>query len=127
MAETIFVGDEPGTYKAYKTIGGWKLMFLDENGNSRGVDGDKLYPSRQNAYKRSKKLNDSLEETAFVQERIDRIQRTGNYQLSDKEAFLEAYCELLNEQGQAVTAANLADVQYTYSLTACKQFIQENN
>lgn len=60
MSDTIFVGHKPGTYKAYQTIGGWKIQFLDENGNIRSADGDKLYPSRQNAYYRAKILNESI-------------------------------------------------------------------
>jgi hypothetical protein len=57
MADTIFVNHTPNTYKAYKTIGGWSIMFLDHQGNSRNVDGGKVYPNRQNAYARVKRLN----------------------------------------------------------------------
>lgn len=57
MAETIFVNHIPNTYKAYKTIGGWSIMFLDGKGNTRNVDGGKIYPNRQNAYARVKRLN----------------------------------------------------------------------
>lgn len=57
MSETIFVGHEPNTYKAYKTVGGWAIMFLDTNGNTRNVDGGKVYPNRQNAYARVRRLN----------------------------------------------------------------------
>lgn len=60
MSETIFVGHKPGTYKPYKTVGGWKVMYLDEQGNSRPADGDKLYAHRQNAYARAKVLNESI-------------------------------------------------------------------
>ncbi len=63
MAETLYPGHRPGTYKPYKTIGGWKVMYLDEHGNLRVADGDKLYPSRQNAYKCSKRLNDVVKAT----------------------------------------------------------------
>lgn len=62
MTETTFVDHEPGTYKVYKTIGGWALMFLDENGNSRNVDGSKVYKHRQNAHRRCKQLNDAIKE-----------------------------------------------------------------
>lgn len=54
---TIFVNHTPNTYKAYKTIGGWTIMFLDDQGNTRNVDGGKIYPNRQNAYARVKRLN----------------------------------------------------------------------
>jgi hypothetical protein len=57
MAETIFVGHQPGTYKVYKTIGGYAIMFLDHDGNSRNVDGNQIYEHRQNAYRRAKQLN----------------------------------------------------------------------
>jgi len=60
MSDTIFVDHQPGTYKVYKTVGGWSLMFLDVQGNSRPVDGDKVYPSRQNAYRRCKQLNQNI-------------------------------------------------------------------
>lgn len=61
MTETIYVGHKPGIYKPYKTIGGWVVNYLDSTNTLRGVDGGKLYPHRQNAYARSKKLNTSLE------------------------------------------------------------------
>ena len=57
MADTIFVGHQPNTYKAYKTIGGWGVMFLDDNGNTRNADGGKIHANRQNAYARVKRLN----------------------------------------------------------------------
>lgn len=57
MTETIFVGHKPDTYKAYKTVGGWSIMFLDRNGNTRNADMSKVYPNRQNAYARVKRLN----------------------------------------------------------------------
>lgn len=60
MAGTIFVDHQPGTYKVYKTVGGWSILFLDLQGNSRNIDGNHVYPSRQNAYARCKKLNDRL-------------------------------------------------------------------
>jgi len=63
MPETIFVNHEPGTYKAYKTIGGWGVLFLDQNNNSRPADGGKIYKHRQSAYRRCKQLNDSLPQT----------------------------------------------------------------
>lgn len=61
MTETIFVNHTPDTYKAYKTIGGWGITFLDRNGQSRQVDGGKVYPNRQNAYARVKSLNHPIE------------------------------------------------------------------
>lgn len=63
VPQTIFVNHEPGTYKAYKTIGGWTIMFLDENNNSRPADGSKVYKHRQNAYARAKQLNERLPKT----------------------------------------------------------------
>jgi hypothetical protein len=65
VGTTIFVGHKPGTYKPYNTIGGWAVMYLDENGNSRNVDGGKVYPHRQNAYNRSKVLNESISDGTF--------------------------------------------------------------
>lgn len=61
MAETIFVNHTPNTYKAYKTVGGWSIMFLDDKGNTRNVDGGKVYPSRQNAYARVRRLNHPIQ------------------------------------------------------------------
>jgi hypothetical protein len=62
MAETIFVNHIPNTYKAYHGLDnngkvGWYVMFLDSKGQSRPVDGGKIYPHRQNAYARVKRLN----------------------------------------------------------------------
>lgn len=61
MAETIFVGHTPGTYKVYNTIGGWSIMYLQLDGNSRNVDGGKVYKHRQNAYRQCKHLNKEME------------------------------------------------------------------
>lgn len=63
MPETIFLDHQPGTYKAYKTVGGWGILFLDEKNNSRPADGGKIYKHRQSAYRRCKQLNDSLPQT----------------------------------------------------------------
>lgn len=57
MADTIFVGHKPGTYEHYKTIGGWGVMFLDKDGNTRNADGGKIYAKRQNAWARKDRLN----------------------------------------------------------------------
>lgn len=54
---TIFVGHTPGTYKAYLAIGGWGVMFLDKDGNTRNADGGKIHKHRQNAYRRVDRLN----------------------------------------------------------------------
>lgn len=62
-----------------------------------------------------------------IQERIDRIEKTSEYQISERDAFLEAYCEVLDEQGQVICAEGLAEVQSTYDLAACQQFIEDNN
>ena len=65
MSTTIFVNHATGTYKAYYGLGsngksGWYVMFLDERGNSRTIDGGKIYNHRANAYRRAKFLNDSI-------------------------------------------------------------------
>lgn len=61
-----------------------------------------------------------------IQERIDRIERTSQYTISERDAFLEAHCEQLDEQGQLITAENLAEEQDTYDLAACQSFIEDN-
>lgn len=60
MAETIYVEHRPGTYKAYKTIGGWTVNYLGVNNTLRSVDGGKIHKKRQNAYAKAKRLNDRL-------------------------------------------------------------------
>jgi hypothetical protein len=62
VATTYFVDHQAGTYKAYKTIGGWSIMFLDEKGNSRPADMGKVYKHRQGAYRRMRQLNEALGE-----------------------------------------------------------------
>lgn len=57
FAETIYVGHMPNTYKAYKTIGGWVINFLDRENNLRPADGGKIYKSSTNAYTRVARLN----------------------------------------------------------------------
>ncbi|SRR6266705_635479 len=57
MSTTIFVNHQPGTYKAYQTVGGWSIMFLGEDGNSRPADYGKVYKHRQNAHRRVRQLN----------------------------------------------------------------------
>ena len=50
---------KPG-YRAQKTVGGWVVIFVNEDRSTRNVDGGKLHKNRQNAYKKAKRLNDGL-------------------------------------------------------------------
>ncbi len=51
---------EPGKYHAQKTVGGWVVVFVNEDRSIRNVDGGKLHKNRQNAYVKAKYLNDAI-------------------------------------------------------------------
>jgi hypothetical protein len=57
VTSTSYPGHEVGTYKAYKTIGGSVINFLGVDGQLRGMDGGKIYPSHKNAQARARQLN----------------------------------------------------------------------
>lgn len=71
MTKTIFVGHETGTFKAYYGMGsegvGWYIMFLDSKGNTSYPAGEHAYKHRQNAYRRTKQLNELLVQQATKQ------------------------------------------------------------
>ena len=56
MNETIYT-QEPGKYHVQKTVGGYVVVFIEDEHTMRQVDGGKVYPSRQNAYAAAKRLN----------------------------------------------------------------------
>lgn len=60
MSQTIFPAKYYPIYKVYQVIGGWTVNYLSDRHTTRSVDGDKLYSTRQAAYRRCKQLNDSL-------------------------------------------------------------------
>ncbi len=57
---TYYPQHKPNTYRAYATIGGSVVNFLGDDGQLRGVDGGKLYPSHKNAQARARQLNDPI-------------------------------------------------------------------
>lgn len=76
MPETIYT-QTPGRYHVQQTIGGWVVVFIEDRHNLRNVDGGRVYPYRQGAYRRCKKLNDTLpQEKKFAYEDIDIEQLT---------------------------------------------------
>jgi hypothetical protein len=69
VSKTIEVG-EPNTYVVRRTIDNcYYIMFINPDRSGRIVDGNKVYPSRQNAYRRCKQLNDAIKD---VDDMIDR-------------------------------------------------------
>jgi hypothetical protein len=54
---TIYPDATPGTYKAYKTIGGWVVNFVEDRNTIRPTDGGRVHKNRQNAYARVERLN----------------------------------------------------------------------
>lgn len=60
MADTFYPAEYYPIYKAWKTIGGWVVVYLQDSTTMRNVDGGKLHKSRQNAYAKARRLNDSI-------------------------------------------------------------------
>lgn len=61
--QTYFPGHEPGTYRPYKTIGGWVISYLDHNNEIHPASSrEEPYKHRQSAARRAKQLNDELNE-----------------------------------------------------------------
>ena len=56
MNETIYT-QEPGKYHVQKTVGGYVVVFIENENTSRNVDGGKVHKNRQNAYKKADRLN----------------------------------------------------------------------
>jgi hypothetical protein len=83
MTDTIYT-QEPGKYHVWKTVGGWKVVFIVDRHNFRDVDGGTLHANRQNAYAKAKRLNDRLK-------RI--MQKTGM-----AEAYFDGYTAGVNEE-----------------------------
>src|SRR5258708_1887824 len=54
---TIYPDATPGTYKAYKTVGGWVVNYVVDHNTIRPVDGGKVHKKRQNAYAKADRLN----------------------------------------------------------------------
>lgn len=53
-------------YKVHRISEGWVILY-HEGDTSRPVDGGHVYPHKQNAYRRCKKMNKVLEEyIAFI-------------------------------------------------------------
>jgi len=59
MSETIYT-QKPGKYHVQKTVGGWVVVYVQDEHTSRNVDGGRIHESRQNAYAKAKRLNDRL-------------------------------------------------------------------
>jgi hypothetical protein len=78
---TIYT-QEPGKYRAQKTVGGWVVIFVNEDRSTRNVDGGKLHKNRQNAYKKAKRLNDNLK--ASEAERFDEEHRQNTIEWLDQ-------------------------------------------
>ncbi len=64
-------------YRAQLTVGGWVVVYLADRYNCRNVDGGKLHKSRQNAYAKAKRLNDSIPSEYLNWYYVD--QRDGTY------------------------------------------------
>lgn len=60
MNETIYPAKYYPIYKAWKTVGGWIVVYLADRYTMRNVDGGKVHKSRQHAYAKAKRLNDGL-------------------------------------------------------------------
>ncbi len=65
MSETIYA-QEAGKYHVQNTVDGWVVVFVHDAHNCRNVDGGKVHKSRQNAYKKAKRLNDQFEQAQRV-------------------------------------------------------------
>lgn len=59
MSETIYT-QKPGKYHAQQTVGGWVVVYIQDEHTARNVDGGKVHKNRQNAYAKAKRLNDRL-------------------------------------------------------------------
>src|SRR5258707_1959281 len=57
---TIYAAKYYPIYKVYKVIGGWTINYLSDRYTSRPVDGSKVYKSRQNAYAKAARLNETI-------------------------------------------------------------------
>lgn len=46
--------------------------------------------------------------------------------ISERDAYLQAWCDYLYEDGKVITAENLASLQDRYSLENCQEFLTNN-
>ncbi len=58
-AQTINRG-KVNSYIVQKTVGGWVVVYLNEDRSIRNVDGGHVHKSRQNAYAKAKRLNQPI-------------------------------------------------------------------
>lgn len=103
---TIYEAKHYPIYKAWQTVGGWVVVYLQDRYTMRNVDGGKVHKSRQNAYKKADRLNHPIKyalkkygmaecyfdgNTAIVRE--DESYETGEkeYTLSLQEAAMPPY------------------------------------
>lgn len=68
---TINIG-KAHTYGVQKTIGGWVVVYFNEDGSIRNVDGGKTHAKRQNAYAKAKRLNDKQGYVTLLSEQAPR-------------------------------------------------------
>lgn len=109
VSETIYP-QTPGRYHVWQTVGGWVVVFIEDRHHMRNVDGGRVYPYRQGAYRRCKKLNDALpQEKKFTYEDIDIEQLTATDLREEAQESRDAQAYRITIIGHAEKADALYD------------------